>query len=214
MVLRHVRNIINPFYDSLDNITVERFFKCLEGDFRYIYKRYPQFTIKQPSERAIMTYSKVYEQYCDATSNDEQLRLFRLIGEITKLKNRYLVVGILLEGIEYGKPKEIHKMYCEELAHWGYIFDQNKTFEVAMKKLWKQYRGSKNRITILDAEIESIKIKDGGEKEISVMQQKISLQGMGFDIDIKTTVMTEWLEYWKHVANMSEEARKKSVKYG
>ena len=175
-------------YTSLDDIPVDNFFGVVASkDLKWMYVNRPR---KKHAKIVQETWMKIYDNYIDATQNNESLNYFRLLDEVSYLKHRHKVISALIYSLN-----EINKeIIGEELVAWGVIFNPKLTVKAQAENLKRFLRAADNKILRKTSELEAISEKDKKEP-LNILKQKVELEHIvGIKINTKTMFMSEWIE--------------------
>jgi hypothetical protein len=208
------RNKNLTIYTSLDDISIKRFDNACRGDLRWLvaeyYKGHPKMSLesfKMP-DTIQPIWEKLYNEFGKKVGNTDALMMYLMICEINELETVQLIIGNFLMQLAKGKPIEIVKEYYEEMANWGFKANADKPIEGELERLQKQLRGGQNKLERKRSEYTDL-MKSSGEEPSSLIQQKVRLAiNLKMDIDLETTSVTEWLEYWKQLEETNRKIKK------
>ena len=195
-------------YKSLDDISIYRFDKALNGDLRYLSK-------KKDVEKIIIdvdfqnVWSDLINEYSIRTKNNTTIRIYLLIGEINYLESRNNVVPSLIQNIILSKDEEITKESIDHINRWGFPINSEKSINEELKKIMIAINNSHTKIKRKTAEYKDL-TKDTGER-MSLIQQKIKLEinlSLSYPINLKKTSVSGWLSYWDQLELITSQKRK------
>ena len=193
-------------YKSLDDISIYRFDKALNGDLRYLSK-------KKDVEKIIIdvdfqnVWSDLINEYSIRTKNNTTIRIYLLIGEINYLESRNNVVPSLIQNIILSKDKEITKESIDHINRWGFPINSEKSINEELKKIMIAINNSYTKIKRKTAEYKDL-TKDKGS-QLTLIQQKLKLdRHLGVKIDLKKDTVSYWLACWDELELLTSEKRK------
>ncbi len=189
-----VRNKRVELYRSLDEISVYRFDKAINGDLRYLAKvdYVGQVSIDEAYKEA---WSEIYNEYIEKTKGTNIIQAYLLKGEILYLRTRLEIVPALIKTVLSTNDNNVYKYSLREIKLWGFpIDDQNElSFELEMVR-----KAVRNSINKLKRKQEELKRVWGDRKVPTIQEQKVRLHTiLGVDLNLKTTNMLEWIAYWE-----------------
>mgnify|MGYP003643953718 CR=1 FL=1 len=193
-------------YKSLDDISIYRFDKALNGDLRYLSK-------KKDVEKIIIdvdfqnVWSDLINEYSIRTKNNTTIRIYLLIGEISYLESRNNVVPSLINNIIKSKDEEITKESIDHINRWGFPINSEKSINEELKKIMIAINNSHTKIKRKTAEYKDL-TKDKGS-QLTLIQQKLKLdRHLGVKIDLKKDTVSYWLACWDELELLTSEKRK------
>ncbi len=181
------------FYDDLETMPIYNFYKCLDGNFKYMYE-----DLKGDiTEYITSVWNTLYNKFCEITFNSETQRYYTLLGEITWLEKRLVFAPILLDVAIQSKDKE---EVIKELKKWKIFVSLKKDLASQINTSLTILNNSKTKIKRKKEELKDISSKQKQLKPISLSSQKAKLHILlGIDVDVKKCSVTDWLEYWNEV---------------
>lgn len=224
MAFNKIRNIIAarkikhlPVYcTDLNNTSVKQFDDALNGNLGALVKL-PSASSLMPVEvikNVQKNWQNIYQQFIDRTHTNEELRIYLLQGEVTRLKNRYNVCSLMLKTLLNGRPPSIQALYINELHKWNIVIDVKKPLIEECKKAQRQLRHAKTKIELLKQELEEIQ---QGKKEkmqdytLTALKIKAKV-AINIDVELNTTSMDEWLTIWEEIKQISEAQERQLAK--
>lgn len=211
---RDIKNEVQ-YFDTLDSITVRRFYAALLDNNLLALVKWPE-DLKEAPQEAQNVWDALYKQYTDRIMSTEELRGHLLEGQLYKLTLRYRFAKALLDAIKAGRDEETEAKYVEELKHWGYIADPKKPLVDELKKLYKQLNNSVNKINRLRSEVEEILGERKTEaEEFSLNKLKIKIKmAIDVEVDLDRTTMDEWIIIWEEIDKMAKDSINKRQRAG
>ena len=192
------------FYTDLDELSIYRFTKALGGEYKFLIVDYVKGEIELP-ENAFKVWEALYNSYCELTGNAEAMMVYVLACQINHLEMEQLIVASIISQLAKGKPKDVQELYFIELKEWGYTVQETMPFEEELERLMLKLRGADNKLRRKKTEYKDLTAKDESkDKSLSLTEQKVKLAiSLKMNIDVKTTMVTEWVAYWKELENMA-----------
>ncbi|WP_299116942.1 hypothetical protein [uncultured Winogradskyella sp.] len=186
-------------FESLDDISIYRFDKCMHGHLKYMIASY-EYGIQKlyPIETKIV-WDKLYDKWCVLTGDLESAQVYTLACEIDYLKNLMAFVPVLMMQLIKGCNNE--NEVIEELRSWRFIIDKEKDIISEIERLGHQLRATESKLNMKLDDYEELNKKD--VKPMTLQQQKVRLErALGVSIRIKKTSATEWLAYCNELQNL------------
>jgi hypothetical protein len=187
------------FYDDLETMPIYNFYKCHEGDLRYIYvSRRGDIT-----EEITSVWDGMFNKYHELTSTSENISYYNLIIEAKWLERRLVYAPLLIELALKTPPNDREKIY-KELKGWKIFIKDEKDIEKAFTIL----SNSETKLKRKQDEIEEYikrneKLKSVG---ISLEKQAVKLQRrLGVTPDIFKDSVLKWLAYFEELEQLSKE---------
>ena len=190
------RNKSISLYRSLDEISVFRFDKAVNGDLRYLAKKedVTSISIGDAYEEA---WSEIFNEYVEKSKGTTVITSYLLIGEINYLKSRLYIVPQLVKTVLGTTNNDAFNFSLKEIELWGFRIDRSKGLDDQMTKVLKTLQNSKTKIKRKEAELQEL---NGSEKPLTIQEQKVQLHRiLGVNIDLRVTTMLEWIAYWQEV---------------
>lgn len=187
------------FYNNLDEMPVYNFFKCFEGDLKYMY------VLKNGDINETITdkWSVLYDKYCELTYSKKTKEYYKIIADISFLNNRLVFVPLLLDQL-LKKGANHCEGLIRELSKWKVNINKQKPIKDEVKKALTLVNNSRNKINRLKTKID--KINENKVELPSIQAQKVRLhKNLNIDINIMTTSVTEWLSYLKEEIKVLKE---------
>lgn len=169
-----------PYYRDCSELSIYRFSKVLgTGDYTYLLK-------PNDGEKVVLTegeiaffgevWSSIYEEYCKLAEDNKSLMYFALQEEVVYLTTRYEFAAALLDQIIIRQKTKIAiDEYIDTLADWGYHIKKDKPLQEEMNRMYKQLRGSQNKIRLKKDELEKFMPEDEEEK-LTLTEQIVKLE--------------------------------------
>lgn len=184
-------------YKSLEDLSIYRFDKVINGDLRYLSKEENVTHIKI-SEVYESVWSKLLDEYSVKTKNNSTVRIYLLLSEINYLSIRAITVSSLVENVLTSTHEHIVDLSIKEIEKWGFSINIEINLREQLNKILLVLKNSSTKIKRKTAEYKEL--TRGSEESLSLIQQKVKLERiLGFTIDIKKTNVLEWLSYWHEV---------------
>jgi len=190
------RNKSINLYRSLEEISVFRFDKAVNGDLRYLAKKedVTSISIGDAYEEA---WKEIFNEYVEKAQGTNIIKSYLLIGEINYLKSRLYIVPQLVKTVLGTSNNDAFKYCLREIELWGFRIDRSKGLDDQMTKVLKTLQNSKTKIKRKEAELQEL---NGSEKPLTIQEQKVQLHRiLGVNIDLRVTTMLEWIAYWQEV---------------
>lgn len=204
MGFRKRKNI--ELYESLEDLSIYRFDKIINGDLRYLAKEDHVAKIKI-DDCYKEVWKKLYNEYASKTKNNTTVRIYLLIGEINYLSLRRYIVPSLVDVILSATNVDVFNVAVDEVCSWGFSINKNKPIGEEIEKVLKAINNSGNKIKRKKAELEGL--TEGKKNSLSLIQQKVKLENiLKLSIDIRKTSVIEWLTYWEEVELMTSKKKK------
>ncbi|MFK7949529.1 MAG: hypothetical protein AB8G11_18195 [Saprospiraceae bacterium] len=199
------------YYTSLDDIFVYNFYQVAEKqNFAYLDREYKGYGVHSYTEKEDIEVKEIWEKLTDEHSkrvgNNEHIMYYELLSELVYLTSRKRVMGIMLEILTMTKVSDdILKIYSMELKKWGYKIDLKIPFQEQVPRLINQLKASQNKISVLESEKEELENQHNSKDKISLTKQQVKLEQAleRNEIDIKTTVMSKWLDMFDEVKEIN-----------
>lgn len=192
------------FFDSLDDISIYRLDKCLQGHLKYLITSYEYGVIKELPEGINDAWDVLYNEWCKLTVSLDSMRMYSLRLEINYLYNMLLFVPTLLNTfIKDGQNKKVK----EELKAWGYSFNDNHDYLDQLDRMAAQLRATESKYNLKLEEYSDLSKSD--TKALTLQEQKVKLErALGVSIRLKRTSATEWLAYCKEIETLKKPKRR------
>lgn len=192
--------------DDLDFLPIFNFYRGISKDYRFLIRDY-RFGDKLDDEdilkEAEIVFDQLYQKWCKLTENQDSVLVYLLRLEIDNLQRKIEMVPILVEQISKGKPKQVLKQYYEEMKGWGLPLDPNKSIADEVDRIKSSLRGTKTRLDMKIADYEN-EIKEETKKPLTLQRQKVILErNLGLSIDLRKTMVTEWISYVEDMKELS-----------
>lgn len=194
------------YYRGISDMPIYNFYKFLETqNYHYLVDGWDERKELEINEKTCTDlWNEVYEQYCLLTNDNESLLYFDKASELIYLKTRYYFVDQVLLQLEIDlKPLDIQKEYLDSLAKWEYYGRKNEKIEDTIKRLRKQWKGSINKIQLIENFINDAKPDEDNKvtfiKQVVKMEQALNRN----EIDVRRVSVEKWCA-------MLEEIREKS----
>jgi predicted ribosome quality control (RQC) complex YloA/Tae2 family protein len=207
MGFRKRKNI--ELYSSLEEISIYRFDKIINGDLRYL-ANVENVTNVKISEAYKESWKKLYNEYASKTKNNTIVRVYLLLGEINYLSLRLKVVPMLIDIMISSTDIDIFNMAVEEINKWGFFINKEKPMRDEINKITKALNNSITKIKRKKSEYKELTKEK--QESLSLIQQKIKLEViLGIKIDVKRESVLDWLSYWDEVKIITERKKKSLV---
>lgn len=184
-------------YSDLDEIPVYNFFKCSEGELKYLYsdrKGEINSNIKE-------VWEGLYDEYCALTSTPKTRRYYELLGIIKGLEKRFEIAPVLIN-LLLKTPKNSIELIVYELSKWDLKINSRKQLKSEINRIITILNNSKNKYKRYLRELEDLREQTG--EGMTLAEQKAKLHRLlGINVDTKSTSVTEWLAYWEEVKLLS-----------
>ena len=201
-----VRNKSLELYRSLDEITVYRFDKAINGDLRYLSKK-ENVTKVSISDAYETAWKEIFNEYVEKSKGTNIIKSYLLIGEINYLKSRLYIIPRLVNTVLGTTNNDAFNHSLKEIELWGFRIDRSKGLDDQMTKVLKTLKNSRTKIKRKEAELKEL---NGSEKPLTIQEQKVQLHRiLGVNIDLRVTTMLEWIAYWKEVDLLKQRKKKK-----
>ena len=166
-----VRNKRVELYRSLDEISVYRFDKAINGDLRYLAKvdYVGQVPIGEAYKEA---WSEIYNEYIEKTKGTNVIQFYLLKGEIIYLRTRLEIVPALIKTVLSTNDDNVYKYSLREIELWGFPVDDQNELSFELEMVRKAVRNSRNR---LKRKQEELKRVWGDRKVPTIQEQKVRL---------------------------------------
>ena len=192
-------------YRTLEEITVFRFDKAINGDLRYLAKE-ENVTYISIGEAYEEAWKEIFNEYVDKTKGTSIIRSYLLRGEINFLVSRFKIVPALVRTAESTTDTVVLKDALKEIELWGFKVNRSNDLDSELDKVLTALKNSQNKIKRRRQELKDIA---GSEKVPTFQEQKVQLHRiLNLDIDIKTCTMLEWIAYWDEAYKIVEHKKK------
>lgn len=189
---------LENIYTDLDELPIYNFYKCFNGDLKYLCKD------RKIQNRELLSkhWNKLYNVFCELTFSNSMLRYYRLCSEIEFLKNKQIYAPVLLNLLLKTPINDREDIY-KELSNWKININSKKDLDTQVSTALKNIKGSKNKLKRKNEELGSIKNKP--VKTLTLQEQKAKLHlTLNIQVDLHNTSVTEWLAYWDEVKNLKQ----------
>ena len=194
------------------DMPIYHFTKCLiKDDLRYMVIGWNEREEIEIPKEAEDTWEEIFNKYCDKTSNNDTDTYYALINEIDYLKRRFNILEVLVKELNENN----RETFGWEIEQWGFIVNKDKLIKDQIKSFERQFRIAKQDIDLKEDELEKMmKETDNGEP-MNLYKKKIKLERItGLKIDLKTTVIDEWIEILSEADEISEFNKRELAKHG
>lgn len=179
------------FYDNLDEMPIYNFMKCTEGQLHFMFISKKGDVTKDIKDK----FSELDDKYCELTASNSSFRYFKLIGDIEFLKARLDIAPLLLNNLLKSSLND-SVLITKELKEWGLKIDLKLDLKPQYETCLLKLTNSKNQLERKSEELKELINKPN--KTISLQELKVKLHKMsGINVDLMSTSVTEWIEYWK-----------------
>lgn len=184
------------YYKSCDTLPIYNFYKILNTkDLMWLVKGYEGDEGHDDEDKLIELWEKIYEEYKKVMGIDGDTKSQRTLAVISEMELELVTVSILLKISQTSKEQWVK----DELKAWKYdIPDPIKKLEALKFKL--DILKSKNQDLINPEEKEEN--ANNLYKDIAIVETSL-----GFRINPKETVVSQWAEYINICKKRSDEQR-------
>lgn len=199
-------NVKIEYYRSLDDISIYRFDKCLNGNKKFLVVDYKYGHLDLEDE-ADDIWEELYNEWSKKTFSVEAMHIYTLACEITHLEAMIQIVPILIKGLFRGLENDVFEAYLFELKEWGFEIDRNKSLEDQLQNIELKLKGRGSKLKRKREDYKDLTKGNKSAKSTSIFNQKIKLErafGSGTSIDVKKTSVSEWIAYLKELETLNK----------
>lgn len=198
-------------YRGTYDMPIYHFTKCLiKDDLRYMeigWNERDEITIHKD---AAGTWEDIFDQYSIKTSNNDTEMYYTLIEELDYMSRRYVILEILVREINENNRKEFGK----EIEAWGFIIKPIKIYR-QVKDFERQFRIAKQDIDLKQDDLDKLMVENDSGEPMNLYKKKIRLERItGLKIDLKTTVIDEWIEILNEADDINSMNKKELASHG
>jgi len=197
-------------YQGTHDMPIYHFWKCLvKDDMRYMVVGWNERDEIKIPEDADEKFFDVFNEYCMKTANNETDTYYALLNEIDYMKRRYNILAILVGELN----EENKEAYGNEIQLWGFRFDLKKTVAEQIKNFEKQFRAARQDIELKEDELKKLTGETDEGEPLNLYKKKIRLERiLGISIELKATVIDEWIEIESEAKEVNEEIKRQLTK--
>lgn len=182
-------NIIN----SLDELSIFNFYKCVDGELQYLYKDYN-------GEKKVITielynqWRELYDEYSKKAGGNQSLQLYLLASELLNLENMFEIVPVIINQMTLNISQEHYDNYLQELNLWGIPVSKSDKLSKALKILLNKKNKYKRKLA------EYKELTKDKEKPLTLYQETARLERiLKISIDVRKINVLQWLAYFEEV---------------
>lgn len=210
-------------YLGYDSIPVYNFYKISETtDFRWFYKRYDGFNIKELEDAVLLDlairFKQIFVDRIEYLDDIKTKEYYRKLIEVSNTEMKYTRMQNTLNTLkEIPFKSEYFIKYVEDLKEDGLKFGEpviESQQEVYLKLMQSKVKGFKTKLGALKLEYKDVlepkkeKVKQDLIKEKIVLKEVLPEQ----DIDIHKTTLKEWDALVKRAGEKAKEHQKQMGK--
>lgn len=183
---------------TLEDLSIYNFYKCIDGDLRYLIKGY-NGEKTEVTEEIYNTWLQLREEYSKLIGGNESLTLYLLCGELIHLENMFEIVPVIVNQMTLNIKEEHFDHYIKELNHWGIPYKKGEKLSKVLTILLNKKNKYKRKL------LQYEDLTKDKEKPLTLYQETAKLKRiLKFDIDVKKVNVLEWLAYFDEVKLMTQ----------
>lgn len=193
-------------YLGTHDMPIYHFTKCLvKDDLRYMVIGWNERDEIEIPENTEEIWFEIFNSYSDKTRTNESDTYYALINEIDYLKRRFYILETLIRDLNENN----RELYGNEIKLWGFNYHSDKLIEEQRKSFERDFRIAKQEIELKEDELQKMLKETEDGEPLSLYKTKIKLERViGVKIDLKTTVLDEWIELIREAEEINEQTKK------
>lgn len=190
-----VNKAVRGYYTDLGEMPIYNFDKCMSGNLNFMYKSKEGEITEELKE----VYTKLFNEWCELTYNNEILGIYSKIIQIEYLKTRLKIVPLLID-VLLKTPKGDQKELFITLRKWKMNIYEEKD----IKKCYIQLKAAKTKLSILKDELKELTNKNDVDVKQTIQRQSIVIsKQLGVKVDIYKDSVLHWHGYFQELQKLS-----------